>query len=78
MYLDHELREPELSRFQIHLRTCKACRGHLDDQECFLKAVRAAGGRPLAPPDLRVSVRRILSTAIMLVVFSRIFLRNAF
>ncbi|MFN7993521.1 MAG: zf-HC2 domain-containing protein [Bryobacteraceae bacterium] len=78
LYLDHELSEPELSRFLAHLRTCRACRDRLAEQRDFLQTVRAAAAAPAAPPALRASVRRILNTTLVIVLTLSAGVRSAF
>jgi len=60
LYLDDELRGPELADFVEHLRACAACQAAVDDQRRFLCGVRSAG--PLYTPsaELRHRVEGIL------------------
>lgn len=62
-YLDDELRNGELSAFEEHLKSCKACADLVASERSFLAAVRQS--RPLhrAPPELRMKAEAILNGA---------------
>jgi len=60
LYLDDELRGPELGAFESHLAACADCRAAVDQARRFLNRVRAAGPLHSAPPELRARVENIL------------------
>ena len=62
-YLDDELRNGELSRFEEHLESCQACADLVASERSFLDEVRHSRPLYLAPPELRMRAEEILDGA---------------
>ena len=60
-YLDAELHDAELTRFEAHLAECAACRRLLAREQDFLAIVRAARPLHTAPESLRQRVEGLVS-----------------
>ena len=62
-YLDHELRDRELSDFEQHLESCIECRSLCDQERCLIESVRDSPPRHVASPELRDRITDILEQA---------------
>jgi anti-sigma factor RsiW len=62
-YLDHELRDRELSDFERHLESCIECRSLCDQERCIIESVRAARPMHEASPELQERIVDILEQA---------------
>lgn len=62
-YLDDELRNGELARFEEHLRSCRPCANLVASERRFLEAVRQSRPLHAAPPELRARAEAILDGA---------------
>lgn len=58
LYVDGELEPAAQQAFAIHLQNCADCAAAVLEQQELKKAVRVAGKRFSAPPELYASVRR--------------------
>ena len=56
LYLDDELEPAAQQEFSSHLNTCQECPGALSEQMELKKALRIAGRRYSAPPELHAAV----------------------
>lgn len=63
LYADDELEPRRHEEVAMHLRTCPECAAAVMDQIELKKAVRMAGHRFGAPPELRVALRKSLLSA---------------
>ena len=63
LYVDNELEAAAQEEVSTHLRTCPDCAAAMMDQMELKKAVRTAGRRFSAPPELRSSIRTSLAPA---------------
>ena len=78
VYLDRELREPELSKFEAHLENCPACRNALVNERNFRNEVKSASPVTAAPVGLRARVERILGLALALIFTILAYFRRPF
>src|ERR1051325_2561020 len=58
LYVDGELEPSAQQAFATHLENCPACSAAVLEQQELKKAVRVAGKRFSAPPELYAAVRR--------------------
>ncbi|HZD95013.1 MAG TPA: zf-HC2 domain-containing protein, partial [Candidatus Sulfotelmatobacter sp.] len=63
MYVDGELDQAAQQAFAAHLQSCPACSSTVLEQQELKKAVRLAGRRYSAPPDLYAEIRKGTSHA---------------
>ena len=63
LYLDDELRNGDLERFETHLSVCGACRAKVDSERAFLESLRSDAEPYRAPDALRARVEGILAGA---------------
>lgn len=61
LWLDGELQADEITLLESHHNTCTPCRNRLENERRFLATVRAATAPPLASPELRASVEKLLA-----------------
>ena len=62
LYADDELSPAEYTEMSEHMRSCDECTAALLELVQIKKALRIAGNRFTAPPDLRASVQKIVHT----------------
>ncbi len=62
LYADDELSPAEYAEMSEHMRSCDECTAALLELVQIKKALRIAGNRFTAPPDLRASVQKSLRT----------------
>ena len=64
LYLDNELHDEELSRFELHVDECAACRSRLDSEREFLANIRTAAPLHVASAELRQRVQDSLNESL--------------
>ena len=62
LYLDSELQGEDRNEVAAHVESCEACRGALEDEQSFLKAIRDARPANVVAPELREKVAVLLET----------------
>lgn len=62
LYVDGELDAPARQEFHAHVDSCAECAAAVSAQNEFKKALRAAGKRFSAPPELHAAVYRSIHT----------------
>jgi len=60
-YLDDELGNEELLRFQLHIDECESCRAALQDRRLLIEEIRRSGLLHVAPIELRRQIEDLLS-----------------
>jgi len=61
LYLDDELEASECGDIKAHLAGCDSCRASFDNERRLLETVRGLRPLDVAPPQLRVSVEKLLN-----------------
>lgn len=60
-YLDDELEQNECAGIQAHLDSCEACRALFQSERRFLQVIRGFRPLPLASPELRAQVEKLIN-----------------